>query len=135
MSPNGIGATPLACSITRWAAPISLNSAKTRFMILVQGGDNPDRGKGTDEGKLGLRFQNCDARNKMRELRAEFLSLGTPVAPIVRGRKPGAKASYKPHLAILSPGAVETDEIRKFGEDFRAAIRSLSFDRISVRAS
>lgn len=108
---------------------ISVKAETTRMMILVNGGDNPERGRLTDEGKLGLRFRPSPARAAIHQLRAKVLALGR-AARTARGN-----LNFKAHMALLRRGAIPNDQIRPLGERFRATIRHLDFDKLYVAVS
>lgn len=103
--------------------PIQIPVRETRFMILVLGGADPDRGRSTEEGKLGVRFRQCAGRDEMQQLRKSFLKMGD--------RRKGL-LPFQLHMSILKPNAIESDHIRALGEAFRATIRPLVFDRLLV---
>lgn len=122
--------SPSSIVRSRTIETISVRSETSRMMILVHGGDNPARGRQTQEGKLGIRFQPSPGREAIHQLRADLVSLGD--AAETRGR---GKLKFKAHMALLRHGAVANDQIRPLGEKFRATVRRLDFDKLYVALS
>ena len=120
------------------AAAVVVPAQDMRFMVMAPGGENPRPELDPALRKIGMRVHRPSAATPfIRAYRDRLLRHETP--SVLGGRGPSTHASnafgarhFQPHMSVLRAGSGVDSNLRIIGDQFRASIGGLTFDRFRV---
>lgn len=129
---------PGVCAERR-SVDITADTAETRFMVMVPGGENPRDDTDPRRQSVGIRLTRRNrAIKQIKTLRQEMYRLETPA--MLGSRRPttawtnafGAR-HYQPHIKLMGPNSGVPYDLTSIGAALRDSLKTIRFGDFRVR--
>ncbi len=119
---------------------ITVDTAETRFMVLVPGGENPHDDIDAGAHSVGIRLTKRNtAIPQIQKLREQIYRLESKA--VIGNRKPTSawtncfgSRNYQPHIQLLRPWHKVCGTLDEIGKLFRNSVNRIEFDSFQVEA-